>query len=215
MGAFRRAGSGTGKYLPQRRNFLALKMAGREGGGGLGVRDAGSIYLRMLSGRFPLARSSSSVIGFLLAGFLASAPASNAQPSSGPTQAQPAPAAPATAAAASSTPAAPAGPHLITLDDLTRFHDVGGPVVSPDGQWVAYTVSTIEPTADKRITDLWMVSWDGKEDLRLTWAGDVDEESDDLTSSGAPRWSSQRGERGRLRARRCGCSTGAAAKRIS
>ncbi len=126
------------------------------------------------------------MLALLLAGFLASAQTSNAQGSSAPAQAQPAP---ATAAAASSTPAAPAGPHLITLDDLTRFHDVGGPVISPDGQWVAYTVSTIEPTADKRITDLWMVSWDGKEDLRLTWAGDVDEDSDDLTSSGAPRWS--------------------------
>ncbi|MGA7352371.1 MAG: S9 family peptidase [Acidobacteriaceae bacterium] len=95
------------------------------------------------------------------------------------------PAAPAQAP----TPATPAAPHTITLDDLFRFHDVGGPVVSPDGQWVAYTVSTVETTADKRITDLWMVSWDGKEDIRLTWAGDVDEDSDDLGSSGAPRWS--------------------------
>lgn len=77
----------------------------------------------------------------------------------------------------------------MTLDDLFRFHDVGGPVLSPDGEWVAYTVSTVETTADKRITDLWMVSWDGKEDIRLTWAGDVDEDSDDLGSSGAPRWS--------------------------
>jgi dipeptidyl aminopeptidase/acylaminoacyl peptidase len=77
----------------------------------------------------------------------------------------------------------------MSLDDLFRFHDVGGPVVSPDGEWVAYTVSTTETKADKRITDLWMVSWDGKEDLRLTWAGDVDEDSDDLSSSGAPRWS--------------------------
>jgi dipeptidyl aminopeptidase/acylaminoacyl peptidase len=96
--------------------------------------------------------------------------------------------------AQTTTPSAPApailpGPHAITLDDLFRFHDVAGPVISPDGRWVAYTVSTIEPTADKRITDLWMVSWDGKQDIRLTWAGDVDEESDDLSSSGAPRWS--------------------------
>ena len=75
------------------------------------------------------------------------------------------------------------------LDDLARFHDVTGPIVSPDGQWVAYTVSTIETKADKRISDLWMVSWSGKEDVRLTWAGDVDEDSDDLESSGAPRWS--------------------------
>jgi dipeptidyl aminopeptidase/acylaminoacyl peptidase len=104
---------------------------------------------------------------------------------------------PSTPAQTSATPAAPAAsapttpprPHTITLDDLFRFHDVGGPVVSPDGRWVAYTVSTVEPTADKRITDLWMVSWDGTEDIRLTWAGDVDEDSDDLGSSGAPRWS--------------------------
>lgn len=77
----------------------------------------------------------------------------------------------------------------MTVDDLARFHDVMGPVVSPDGEWVAYTVSTIETKTDKRVTDLWMVSWNGKEDVRLTWAGDVDEDDDDLTSSGAPRWS--------------------------
>jgi dipeptidyl aminopeptidase/acylaminoacyl peptidase len=80
-------------------------------------------------------------------------------------------------------------PHGMTVDDLARFHDVAGPVVSPDGEWVAYTVSTIETKADKRITDLWMVSWDGKQDVRLTWSGDVDEDDDDLSSSGAPRWS--------------------------
>jgi dipeptidyl aminopeptidase/acylaminoacyl peptidase len=95
----------------------------------------------------------------------------------------------APAALLAQNPAAPSQPHSMTLDDVARFHDVMGPVVSPDGQWVAYTVSTIETKADKRITDLWMVSWDGKEDVRLTWAGDVDEESDDLSSSGAPRWS--------------------------
>ena len=117
----------------------------------------------MLSLRLPLALSTSGLLTALLLS----------------------PAAPAQAP----TPATPAAPHTITLDDLFRFHDVGGPVVSPDGQWVAYTVSTVETTADKRITDLWMVSWDGKEDIRLTWAGDVDEDSDDLGSSGAPRWS--------------------------
>jgi dipeptidyl aminopeptidase/acylaminoacyl peptidase len=96
---------------------------------------------------------------------------------------------PAPTAVSAPAPATTPGPHAITLDDLFRFHDVGGPMISPDGQWVAYTVSTTETKADKRITDLWMVSWDGKEDVRLTWAGDVDEDSDDLSSSGAPRWS--------------------------
>ncbi len=89
------------------------------------------------------------------------------------------------------TPAAVPTPHPITLNDLFRFHDVGSPEISPDGQWVAYTVSTIDTAADKRITDLWMVSWDGKQDVRLTWKGDVtdDSDDDDEASSSAPRWS--------------------------
>lgn len=82
-------------------------------------------------------------------------------------------------------------PRLITPNDLASFHDVGSPEVSPDGQWVAYTVSTIDTKQDKRITDLWMVSWDGQHDVRLTWKGDVSDDSDpeDATSSSAPRWS--------------------------
>ena len=82
-------------------------------------------------------------------------------------------------------------PRLITPNDLASFHDVGSPEVSPDGQWVAYTVSTIDTKEDKRITDLWMVSWDGQHDVRLTWKGDVSDDSDpeDAASSSNPRWS--------------------------
>ena len=94
------------------------------------------------------------------------------------------------AAAIAQTASTPA-PHPITLNDLFRFHDVGSPEVSPDGQWVAYTVSTVDEKLDKRISDLWMVSWDGKQDIRLTWKGDVSDDSDpeDLESSSSPRWS--------------------------
>jgi dipeptidyl aminopeptidase/acylaminoacyl peptidase len=95
------------------------------------------------------------------------------------------------AAASTQTPPPSPAPHPITLNDLFRFHDVGSPEVSPDGQWVAYTVATTEEKEDKRITDLWMVSWDGKQDIRLTWKGDVsdDEDPEELDSSSAPRWS--------------------------
>ncbi len=72
-------------------------------------------------------------------------------------------------------------PHPITLDDIFRFHDVGDPQISPDGQWVAYTVSTIDEAADKRTTDLWMVSWDGAQNIRLTYNVD--------SSASSPRWS--------------------------
>src|ERR1051326_5756480 len=56
----------------------------------------------------------------------------------------------------------------IKLDDLARFHDVGAPEVSPDGKWIAYTVSSIDKDADKRDSDLWMVSWDGTQTVQLT-----------------------------------------------
>src|SRR5271170_2319755 len=79
------------------------------------------------------------------------------------------------------TPAAPTAPHAMTLDDLFRLQDVGDPQVSPDGKWVAYTVSTIDTTADKRLTDIWMVNWDGSQDIRLTYANE--------NSANAPRWS--------------------------
>ena len=56
----------------------------------------------------------------------------------------------------------------INLDDLARFQRVGSPVVSPDGEWVAYTVSQIDAKEDKGQSHLWMVKWDGSVRLQLT-----------------------------------------------
>jgi len=57
----------------------------------------------------------------------------------------------------------------ITLDDLARIQRVGAPVVSPDGELVAYTVSQTETKEDKGQTHLWMVKWDGSVHLQLTF----------------------------------------------
>ena len=57
----------------------------------------------------------------------------------------------------------------ITLDDLAREQRVSGPVVSPDGAWVLYTVAQIDTKEDKRQAHLWMVKWDGSERLQLTY----------------------------------------------
>jgi dipeptidyl aminopeptidase/acylaminoacyl peptidase len=57
----------------------------------------------------------------------------------------------------------------ITLDDLARLQRVGTPVVSPEGDWVAYTVSQIDTKEDKSQTHLWMVKWDGSVHLQLTF----------------------------------------------
>jgi dipeptidyl aminopeptidase/acylaminoacyl peptidase len=56
----------------------------------------------------------------------------------------------------------------LTLDDLYRIRDVGGPQISPDGGWVAYTVSVPDVARDRPDKDIWMTSWDGSRNLRLT-----------------------------------------------
>jgi dipeptidyl aminopeptidase/acylaminoacyl peptidase len=60
----------------------------------------------------------------------------------------------------------------ITLDDLARIARVGSPAISPDGQWVVYTVSTTDTKEDKNQTHLWMVKWDGSAQLQLTFGKD-------------------------------------------
>jgi dipeptidyl aminopeptidase/acylaminoacyl peptidase len=64
--------------------------------------------------------------------------------------------------------------------DFNRIPNVSDPQISPDGKWVAYTVSTVDTAKDKRVSHLWMQSWDGKESLELT-------HGDEAASS--PRWS--------------------------
>ena len=38
----------------------------------------------------------------------------------------------------------PAARRALKLDDMHRFHDVRDAHISPDGKWVAYTVSTVD-----------------------------------------------------------------------
>lgn len=66
------------------------------------------------------------------------------------------------------------------IDDLHAFHDLRDLQVSPDGKWVAYTLSTVDPASDKSDTDVWMASWDGRQQLRMTSSPDAES---------APRWS--------------------------
>ena len=68
----------------------------------------------------------------------------------------------------------------MNLDDLAKMMRVGPPQLSPDGKWIAYTLSHIDVGEDKSVSELWMVSWDGKEDVQLTQGKD---------SVGNPRWS--------------------------
>jgi dipeptidyl aminopeptidase/acylaminoacyl peptidase len=68
----------------------------------------------------------------------------------------------------------------LALDDLYRWQGVSDPRISPDGNWVAYTVSTPNREDDSDDSAIWLASWDGKQSTRLT-PGDALESM--------PRWS--------------------------
>ena len=56
--------------------------------------------------------------------------------------------------------------------DLYRLPAVSDPQPSPDGKWVSYTVTTIDSLKDSRNSDVWMISWDGAQDIQLTSSPD-------------------------------------------
>ncbi|MGA7540087.1 MAG: S9 family peptidase [Steroidobacteraceae bacterium] len=76
-------------------------------------------------------------------------------------------------------------PRPMTLNDVFRVKGVGDAKVSPDGKWVLYTVSSIDLKKDSRHTDLWMVSWDGKQDIQLTYDYDKPVSSPEWSPNGS------------------------------
>jgi len=86
-----------------------------------------------------------------------------------------------TTAAPNATPGAgPIAKRALRATDIFRVRDVRDPQISPDGKWVAYTVTIADSARDKNDTDVWMESWDGKENLRITSSKD---------GESSPRWS--------------------------
>src|SRR2546430_5046579 len=78
-------------------------------------------------------------------------------------------------------PAPPAPvPRPVTVTDLFRLREVADPQLSPDGAWVAYTVTKADSVEDKHSGAVWMTSWDGARMLRLT---------NSKEGESAPRWS--------------------------
>jgi dipeptidyl aminopeptidase/acylaminoacyl peptidase len=65
-------------------------------------------------------------------------------------------------------PAQPAPPRSMVSGDVYRIKDVGPPEISPDGGWIAYTVSESDSATDRITTDIWLAAWDGSSIVRLT-----------------------------------------------
>ncbi len=87
---------------------------------------------------------------------------------------------PALGAQAPAAPGRSAPPRPFSLDDVLRVRDVREPQISPDGAWVAYTVSTSDTAEDRNRSAVWMASWDGTRNVRLT----TSKQGEDT-----PRWS--------------------------
>jgi dipeptidyl aminopeptidase/acylaminoacyl peptidase len=72
------------------------------------------------------------------------------------------------------------GRRVPTVDDLLSLKTVGGAQISPDGNWVAYTVATSDFKQDAFVTQIWVVEVASGRRFQLT-RGDK--------SSTSPRWS--------------------------
>jgi dipeptidyl aminopeptidase/acylaminoacyl peptidase len=72
----------------------------------------------------------------------------------------------------SSAPLAQTARRPLKLDDMTRFRNVSDPQLSPDGQWVAYVVSTINAKDDKSTSHIWMVNIDGSNNRQITFSNE-------------------------------------------
>lgn len=56
--------------------------------------------------------------------------------------------------------------------DVYRLQTLSDPQISPEGNWVSYTLSSVDSVKNKRNSDIWMQSWDGKESVQLTHSPD-------------------------------------------
>lgn len=66
------------------------------------------------------------------------------------------------------------------IDDLDRIENVTNAQLSPDGQWVLYSVDSVDVAIDGRRSGIWLTRWEGGEPVRLTRATE---------SASTPRWS--------------------------
>ena len=74
----------------------------------------------------------------------------------------------AVAVAAAASASAPAASGPLTLDDFDRIADVADPELSPDGEYLIYSVSAKDMAEDASYSDLWRVRWDGTDRRPLT-----------------------------------------------
>jgi dipeptidyl aminopeptidase/acylaminoacyl peptidase len=73
-----------------------------------------------------------------------------------------------------------AGTRFLTIDDYFELAGVSDPQISPEGDWIAYTVSRSSLEEDKSRSRVWLVAAGGGDPIAMTAEGE---------SSSHPRWS--------------------------
>lgn len=69
-------------------------------------------------------------------------------------------------ASAASLPAQELRP--LRIDDLFAMKRIADPALSPDGQWIVFTLTTADTATNKNYSDLWIIGTDGRGLRRLT-----------------------------------------------
>ncbi|MEE9230250.1 MAG: S9 family peptidase [Acidobacteriota bacterium] len=59
-------------------------------------------------------------------------------------------------------------PRNLTIDDQFRIKSVGGPTISPDGKWIAYTVTTPNFEMETSHTRIWKIAIEGGTPIPMT-----------------------------------------------
>lgn len=72
------------------------------------------------------------------------------------------------------------GQDLLKPTDIYQIHHVEDPQVSPDGKWVAYSVTNADSLEDKYEDNVWMTATDGSGSVQLTFTTE---------DENTPRWS--------------------------
>jgi dipeptidyl aminopeptidase/acylaminoacyl peptidase len=69
----------------------------------------------------------------------------------------------------------------VTAEDYFAFETANDPRISPDGKWVAYTITTIDQKTNRRMARIWIAALDGSHPA-VPFTGEAN-------SSTSPRWS--------------------------
>jgi dipeptidyl aminopeptidase/acylaminoacyl peptidase len=64
---------------------------------------------------------------------------------------------------------ADAGRRALKPEDFAQFREVDEPNLSPDGNFIAYVVGTVDLEKDKQPRNIWLAKWDGSENRAFTF----------------------------------------------